>query len=81
MYIFSLRIFLTIVLFLLNNNLSFYFDFLIKHIKFVDSIIVLFDKLKHLKQFAACINKQHPNIRFSAEVERNDALHFLDIKI
>ena len=52
-----------------------------KHVKFVDSIIVLFDKLKHLKQFAACINKQHPNIRFSAEVERNDALHFLDIKI
>ena len=49
--------------------------------KFVDDITVLFKKYEHFQQFATYVNKQHSNIRFSMEAEKNGALPFLDIKI
>lgn len=41
---------------------------------------MLFEKSEHLQQFAAYMNKQHPNIRFSKEAEKN-VLTFLHAKI
>ena len=42
---------------------------------------MLFKKPKHTQQFAEYMNKQHSNIRFSVEAEKNGALPFLDINI
>lgn len=42
---------------------------------------MLFEKSEHLEQFAAYMNKQHPNIRFSKEAEKNVVLTFLRAKI
>lgn len=52
----------------------------IEHYKrFVDKIIALFEKPQHLQQFAAYVNKKHPNMTFSVEAEKNGAPPFLDI--
>ena len=41
----------------------------------------LFEELEHVQPFAAYMNKQHPNITFSKEVEKELVSLFLDIKI
>lgn len=46
-------------------------------------MILLYFLKKHerLEQFAAYMNKQYPNIRFSIEAKKNGVVSFLDIKI
>ena len=39
----------------------------------------IFEKPEHLQQFTEYMNKQHPDIRFSVEAEKNYVLPFLDI--
>ena len=48
---------------------------------FLDDTIVLFEIREHLQQFAEYMKKQHSNIIFSVEAEKNGAFPFLDIKI
>ena len=49
--------------------------------KYVDDIFVLFLSKDHLLQFKNYMNSKHINISFTTEVECNDSISFLDVKI
>lgn len=47
----------------------------------MNTVIALFRKPSHLRQFSPCINKQHSNIKFSVEAEEAGAISLLNFKI
>ena len=47
----------------------------------VDDIFLLFDRLDQVDSFKAYMNTQHPNMRFTSELEEDNILPFLDIKV
>ena len=49
--------------------------------RYVDDTFCLFDNEQDANEFLEYLNKQHPNIRFTAEPETNGVLPFLDISI
>ena len=49
--------------------------------RYVDDTFCLFENEKDAKDFLDFLNKQHPNIKFTAEPENNGKLPFLDIDI
>ena len=49
--------------------------------RFADNTFLLFRSQDHIEKFRNCLNKQHENITFTSEIEENDSLSSLDIKI
>jgi hypothetical protein len=49
--------------------------------RFVDDIFCLFNQEQDAKLFLEYLNKQHPNIKFTDEPEKNGSLPFLDVTI
>ena len=49
--------------------------------RFVDDTFLLFKSYEHIEKFRAYLNCQHPNIKFTSEIEENNCMSFLDIKI
>ena len=49
--------------------------------RYVDDIFLLFRNIDHCERFKAYMNTMHPNIKFTSELEENDILPFLDIKV
>ena len=49
--------------------------------RYVDDIFLLFDKPEQVDSFKAYMNSRHPNMKFTSELEENDILPFLDIKV
>ena len=55
-----------------------------KHViyrKFVDDTCLLLRSKKHIEKFRLYLNCQYPNNKFTSEIEENNSLSFLDIKI
>jgi hypothetical protein len=48
---------------------------------YVDDCFSLFHSADHVPQFLSFLNSQHPNIKFTCEIESNSTLPFLDISI
>ena len=42
---------------------------------------MLFPSKDHIEKFRCYLNCQHPNIKFTSEIEENNSISFLDIKI
>ena len=42
---------------------------------------MLFRSYDHIEKFRAYLNCQHPNLKFTSEIEENNYMYFLDIKI
>ena len=49
--------------------------------RFVDDTFWLFRSYEHIEKFRSYLNCQHPNIKFTSEIEENNCMSFLDIKI
>ena len=49
--------------------------------RFVDDTFLLFRSKEHIEKFRLYQNCQHPNIKFTSEIEENNSISFLDIKI
>ena len=49
--------------------------------RYVDDVFCLFNKEQDATEFLEYLNKQHPNIKFTAEPELNGVLPFLDVSI
>ena len=49
--------------------------------RYVDDCFLLFRERKRVNLFFNFLNEQHSSIKFSSEVETNNTLSFLDIKI
>ena len=49
--------------------------------RYVDDIFVTFNSYAQLIKFVDYMNHQHPNIKFTFEVEKNNNFSFLDVKI
>ena len=49
--------------------------------RYVDDIFILFKDTDHIERFKAFMNTRHPNMKFTSELEENDVLPFLDIKV
>ena len=49
--------------------------------RFVDDTFFLFRSKNHIEKFHLHLNCQHPNIKFTPEIEDNNSICFLDIKI
>ena len=49
--------------------------------RFVDDTFLLFRSKDHVEKFRNYLNKQHKNIKCTSEIEENDLLSFLYIKI
>ena len=49
--------------------------------RFVDDTFLLFRSKEHIEKFHLYLNCQHPNIKFTTEIEENNSISFLDIKI
>ena len=49
--------------------------------RFVDDTFLLFRSKYYVEKFRNYLNKQHINIKFISEIEENNSLSFLDIKI
>ena len=49
--------------------------------RYVDDTFLLFISSEHIEKFRAYLNCQHPNIKFTSEIEENNCMSFLDIKI
>ena len=49
--------------------------------RYVDDTFFLFRSYEHIEKFRAYLNCQHPNIKFTSEIEENNCMSFLDIKI
>ena len=47
----------------------------------VDDSFILFQSRNHVEPFLKFLNSQHPNIKFTCDVETNKTLSFLDITI
>ena len=49
--------------------------------RFVDDTFLLFRSYEHIEKFRTYLNCQHPNIKFTFEIEEHNCMSFLDIKI
>ena len=49
--------------------------------RYIDDTFILFKDPSHIPKFREYLNKQHPNIQFTSEVENNRILNFMDISI
>ena len=49
--------------------------------RFVDDTFLLFRSKELIEKFRLYLNCQHPNIKFNSEIEENNSISFLDIKI
>ena len=49
--------------------------------RYVDDCFLLFRSLDHVPPFLSCLNRQHPNISYSSELEKDGRHPFLDIEI
>ena len=49
--------------------------------RYVDDCFLLFRSLDHVPLFLEYLNRQHPNISFTSDIENNGKLPFLDIDI
>ena len=49
--------------------------------RYVDDIFLLFDDQSHVNKFEKYLNSRHKNIKFTKEIEKDNSLSFLDIKI
>ena len=49
--------------------------------RFVDDTFLLSGSEKYIKKFRLYLNYQHPNTKFTSEIEENNSISFLDIKI
>ena len=49
--------------------------------RFVDDTFLLFRSKEHIEKFRLYLNCQHPNIKFTSEIEESNSISFLDIKI
>ena len=63
----------------LHNCLSSFKPLLYR--RYVDDCFLLFRSLDHMPLFLSYLNRQHPNIFFSSELEKNGKLPFLDSEI
>ena len=52
---------------------------IILHCCYVDDIICLFNSESDVDKFYECLNKQHPNIKFTFEKQQNNPISFLNI--
>ena len=49
--------------------------------RYVDNCFLLYRSPNHIPLFLDFPNHQHPNIKFTSEIESNNTLPFLDVKI
>ena len=49
--------------------------------RYVDDIFLLFDKPDHVNKFENFLNSWHKNIKFTKELEKDNAIPFLDILV
>ena len=49
--------------------------------RFVDDTFLLFRSYEHIEKFRTYLNCQHPNIKFTSEIEEHNCMSSLDIKI
>ena len=49
--------------------------------RYVDDCFLVFNDISHVDKFLKFLNKQHPKIKFTKEIETNECLPFLDINI
>ena len=49
--------------------------------RFVDDTFLLFRSKERIEKFRLYLNCQHPNIKFTSEIEESNSIYFLDIKI
>ena len=49
--------------------------------RYIDDTFILFKKPSHVPKFKDHLNRQHPNIEFTFDVENNNILNFMDISI
>ena len=49
--------------------------------RYVDDIFLLFDNLVQVERFKAYMNTRHKKMKFTSEIEENEILPFLDIKV
>ena len=49
--------------------------------RYVDDTFLLFRSKDHIEKFRGYLNCQHPNIKFTSEIEENNSISFLDIKV
>ena len=49
--------------------------------RYVDDTFLLFRSIEQIEKFRSYLNCQHPNIKFTSEIEENNSISFLDIKI
>jgi hypothetical protein len=49
--------------------------------RYVDDTFLLFRSPNHVNQFLDYLNGQHPNIKFTSEIENNNSLNFLDVAL
>ena len=49
--------------------------------RYVDDTFMLFRERSHIPLFLNYLNQQHPNIKFTHEIESNDKLNFLDVTV
>ena len=49
--------------------------------RYVDDCFLLFKSTDQIPQFLDFLNRQHPNIKFTCEIESNSTLPFLDTSI
>ena len=49
--------------------------------RYVDDCFLLFKSLNHVPLFLNYLNRQHPNISFTSELEKDGKLPFLDVEI
>ena len=73
-----------------NVFLSYYEQIWLKHClyefkpvvyrRYVDDTFLLFRSKDHIEKFRGYLNCQHPNIKFTSEIEEKNSISFLDIK-
>ena len=49
--------------------------------RYVDDIFLLFDHRDQVESFKAYMNSCHPNMKFTSELEEDNVLPFLDVKV
>ena len=49
--------------------------------RYADDTFLLFQNINQIEKFKYYLNFQHANIKFTSEIEMNNSLSFLDIKI
>ena len=49
--------------------------------RYIDDTFILFKDPGHIPKFKEYLNKQHPNIEFTSDIEKDGILNFMDIRI